>query len=164
MTTIDRLMAHADTYAAHFAEEKLSPSPRAGVAVVACMDARIDLFRILGLSVGDAHILRNAGGTVTEDTIRSLAISQRKLGTREIILVHHTDCGMLYITDDDFAAEIERETGSRPEWRAGAFTDLAEDVRRSVRRIRESPAIPHRDLIAACIYDVGTGRLMRVEA
>jgi carbonic anhydrase len=164
MTTIDRLLAHAGEYAAGIVPQKMSPAPEAGVTVVACMDARMDLFRILGLSVGDAHILRNAGGTVTEDTIRSLAISQRKLRTREIILVHHTDCGMLSFTDEEFAAEIERETGIRPAWRAAAFTDLADDLRRSVRLIRDSPAIPHRDLIAACIYDVATGGLTRIEA
>lgn len=163
MSPIERLLEHAQKYATSFSEETLSPVPRAGVAVVACMDARIDVFRILGLSVGDAHILRNAGGTVTDDTIRSLAISQRKLKTREIILVHHTDCGMLTLIDDEFAAEIEQETGTRPSWRARAFTDLADDLRRSVQYIRDSPAVPHRDRIAACIYDVSTGELQQID-
>jgi carbonic anhydrase len=126
------------------------------------MDARLDLFGILGLRPGDAHLIRNAGGVATDDVIRSLAISQRKLGTREIVLVHHTDCGMLTFTEDEFRAELLAETGVKPAWSAEAFTDLDADVRSSMQRIRTSPFIPHREQVRGFVYEVETGRLREV--
>jgi carbonic anhydrase len=135
--------------------------PRRQVAVVACMDARMNLFGLLGLTIGDAHLLRNAGGIVTDDVIRSLAISQRALGTREIVLVHHTNCGMEGLSDDDFKARIERETGLRPAWAVEGFSDPAADVRQSMERIRRSPFVPHRQ-VRGFVYDVDTGRLDEV--
>jgi carbonic anhydrase len=128
------------------------------------MDARLDLFGILGLAPGDAHLIRNAGGVATDDVIRSLAISQRKLGTREIVLVHHTDCGMLTFTEDEFRRELLDETGVKPAWVAEAFTDLDADVRSSIARIRTSPFIPHRDAVRGFVYEVETGRLREVAA
>ena len=127
--------------------------------MVACMDARLIPTRVLGLGEGDAHVIRNAGGVITEDAIRSLAISQRLLGTEEIILIHHTDCGMLTFTDDAFKRSIQDETGIKPAWSAEAFPDLAEDVRQSIARIKASPFIPHKDAIAGFIFDVATGKL-----
>jgi len=127
--------------------------------VLACMDARINVYGVLGLEEGEAHVIRNAGGVVTEDEIRSLAISQRLLGTREIVLIHHTDCGMLTFTDDAFKRSIQDETGIKPAWSAEAFPDLAEDVRQSIARIKASPFIPHKDAIAGFIFDVATGKL-----
>ncbi|HMJ34136.1 MAG TPA: carbonic anhydrase [Baekduia sp.] len=129
---------------------------------MACMDARLDLFGILGLAPGDAHLIRNAGGVATDDVIRSLAISQRKLGTREVVLVHHTDCGMLTFTEDEFRRELLEETGIKPAWVAEAFTDLDADVRSSIARIRSSPFLPHRDAVRGFVYDVETGRLREV--
>lgn len=134
----------------------------AGVAVVACMDARLNVYEILGLSAGDAHVIRNAGGVVTDDAIRSLAISQRLLGTTEIILVHHTDCGMLTFTDDAFRASIEAETGIKPTWSAESFTDVAGDVRQSIKRITASPFIPHADAVRGFVFDLTTGLLNEV--
>jgi carbonic anhydrase len=136
--------------------------PSRQVAVVACMDARLNVSGILGLKEGEAHVIRNAGGVVTEDEIRSLAISQRLLGTLEIILIHHTDCGMLTFTDDDFKRAIQDETGIKPEWAAEAFTDLDEDVRQSIARIKASPFIPHKDAIRGFVFDVATGKLNEV--
>ncbi|WP_347242152.1 carbonic anhydrase [Streptomyces sp. IB2014 016-6] len=127
------------------------------------MDARLDIYRILGLRDGEAHVIRNAGGAVTDDAIRSLAISQRLLETREIILIHHTECGMLTFTDDEFKRDIEKDTGIRPEWAAEAFTDLEKDVRQSIRRITVSPFIPHKDAIRGFIFDVATGQLNEVK-
>jgi carbonic anhydrase len=139
------------------------PLPPAGhVAVVACMDARLNVYRILGLGDGEAHIIRNAGGVITSDEIRSLAISQRLLGTVEIILIHHTDCGMLTFTDDGFRQAIQEETGIKPEWAAESFTDLDADVRQSIGRIKASPFIPHRDSVRGFVFDVTTGRLREV--
>ena len=133
--------------------------PAAHLAVVACMDARLNVYGMLGLSEGEAHVIRNAGGVVTDDQIRSLAISQRLLGTKEIVLIHHTDCGMLTFTDDAFKRSIQDETGIKPAWSAEAFPDLAEDVRQSIARIKASPFIPHKDAIAGFIFDVATGKL-----
>jgi carbonic anhydrase len=136
--------------------------PSRHVAVVACMDARLNVYAILGLHDGEAHVIRNAGGVVTDDEIRSLAISQRLLGTREIILIHHTDCGMLTFTDDAFKRAIQDETGIKPAWSAEAFPDLQEDVRQSVARIQASPFIPHKDAIRGFVFDVATGKLNEV--
>jgi carbonic anhydrase len=142
----------------------MSPAPSRRLAVVACMDARLNLFGLLGLREGDAHLIRNAGGVVTDDVIRSLAISQRKLGTREIVLVHHTDCGMLTFTDDQFRQELEDEVGIRPPWAAEAFRDLDADVRQSMARVRTSPYLLHRDAVRGFVYEVETGRLREVDA
>jgi carbonic anhydrase len=136
--------------------------PSKGVAVVACMDARLNVYAILGLNDGEAHVIRNAGGVVTDDEIRSLAISQRLLGTGEIILIHHTDCGMLTFTDDAFKRSIQDETGIKPAWSAEAFTDLEEDVRQSIARIKASPFIPRKDAVRGFIFDVATGKLNEV--
>lgn len=136
--------------------------PSRNIAVVACMDARIDVYRVLGLNEGESHVIRNAGGVVTDDEIRSLAISQRLLGTKEIILIHHTDCGMLTFTDDDFKQSILEETGLKPEWAAEAFADLDVDVRQSIKRIKNSPFIPHTDAVRGFVFDVATGLLHEV--
>jgi len=132
------------------------------VAIVACMDARLNVYGLLRLNEGDAHVIRNAGGVVTDDEIRSLAISQRLLGTKEIILIHHTDCGMLTFTDDDFRRQVQEETGVKPEWAAEAFDDLEVDVRQSIARIKASPFVPHKGQIRGFIYDVHTGKLAEV--
>ena len=134
------------------------------VAVVTCMDSRLDVFAVLGLTLGDAHVIRNAGGIVTEDTIRSLAISQRLLGTEEIILIHHTDCGMLSFTDDELCRALEEETGVRPAWAPGSFTDLAGSVRQSISRIKASSFIPRTDAVRGFVLDLVTGRLEEVDA
>ena len=126
------------------------------------MDARLQVYEVLGLDVGDSHIIRNAGGVVTDDVIRSLAISQRLLGTEEIVLIHHTDCGMLTFTDDQFKADLEQETGIKPAWAAEAFTDLDADVRQSIARIKASPFIPRTDAVRGFVYDVHTGALREV--
>jgi carbonic anhydrase len=161
MTATDELLANNEAYAAAFGG--LLPLPPARqLAVVACMDARLNVYGLLGLQEGEAHVIRNAGGAVTDDTIRSLAISQRLLGTREIILIHHTECGMLTFTDDGFRAAIEEETGIRPPWAAEAFSDLDEDVRQSVNRIKASPFIPVKDSVRGFVFDVSTGRLREV--
>jgi carbonic anhydrase len=136
--------------------------PAKRVAVVACMDARLNPYGLLGLSEGDAHIIRNAGGVVTEDAIRSLAISQRLLGTEEIVLIHHTDCGMLTFRDDEFRRQIQEDTGIKPGWAAEAFDDLDADVRQSIERIKASPFIPRKDKVRGFVYDVKTGRLAEV--
>jgi carbonic anhydrase len=162
MTVTDELLQNAERYAADFDRGELPLPPAKGVAVVACMDARLNPFAILGLEVGDAHVIRNAGGVVTDDEIRSLAISQRLLGTKEIILIHHTDCGMLTFGDDDFRRQIQDETGIKPEWAAEAFDDLETDVRQSIARIKSSPFIPNKDNVRGFVYDVKTGRLDEV--
>ncbi len=158
----DELIANNETYAASFDKGDLPLPPARHVAIVACMDARLDPYAALGLSEGDAHVIRNAGGVVTADEIRSLAISQRLLGTTEIVLIHHTDCGMLTFTDADFTAGIATETGVKPEWSPEAFTDLDTDVRQSVARIHASPFVPHKESIRGFVYDVTTGRLREV--
>lgn len=147
--------------ATHPGSQPIQPARR--MAVVACMDARIDVEDLLGIQTGDAHVIRNAGGVVTDDVIRSLAISQRLLGTREIVLVHHTDCGMLTFTDDGFKKSIQDEIGIKPEWAAEAFDDLETDVRQSISRIKNSPFIPKKDKIRGFIFDVATGLLNEVK-
>jgi carbonic anhydrase len=162
MTATDDLLANNAEYAASFSGPLPLP-PAKGVVVLACMDARLDVFRLLGLREGDAHVIRNAGGVVTDDAIRSLTISQRLLGTTEIILIHHTDCGMLTFTDDSFKTDIQTDTGVRPHWSPEAFPDLEEDVRQSIARIKVSPFVPSRDSIRGFVFDVATGRLNEVE-
>jgi carbonic anhydrase len=162
MTVTDELLANNEAYAASFDKGDLPLPPGRKIAVVACMDARLNVYGALGLSEGDAHVIRNAGGVVTDDEIRSLAISQRLLGTEEIILIHHTDCGMLTFTDDAFKASILQETGIKPEWAAEAFSDLEADVRQSIARIKASPFIPRKEAIRGFIYEVESGRLREV--
>jgi carbonic anhydrase len=161
MSATDELLANNERYADGFTGPLPMP-PAKGVAVVACMDARLNLYALLGLEEGQAHVIRNAGGAVTDDGIRSLAISQRLLGTREIILIHHTDCGMLTFTDDDFRAAIQADTGIRPAWSAEAFDDLDADVRQSIARIKASPFVPHKDSVRGFVFDVATGKLNEV--
>jgi carbonic anhydrase len=162
MSVTDELVANNESYSSQFDKGSLPLPPAKKVAVLACMDARLDPARVLGLEEGDAHVIRNAGGVVTDDEIRSLAISQRLLGTEEIVLIHHTDCGMLTFSDDDFKRSIQDETGIKPEWAAEAFGDLDEDVRQSIARIKASPFIPHKDDIRGFVYEVETGRLREV--
>jgi carbonic anhydrase len=162
MSSTDQLLANNQAYAASFDKGELPLPPAKRVAVVACMDARLNVYGMLGLHEGDAHVIRNAGGVVTDDEIRSLAISQRLLGTEEIILIHHTDCGMLTFTDDDFKHSIEEETGIKPPWSAESFRDLDADVRQSIARIQGSPFIPHKDSVRGFVYEVETGRLREV--
>ena len=161
MSEVDRMLAANEDWAARFPGSK-DVRPARKVAVVACMDSRMPLFQMLGLEVGDAHVIRNAGGVITEDEIRSLAISQRLLGTSEIILIHHTDCGMLTFTDDGFKASIQEETGLKPAWSAEAFSDLDADVRQSIARIKASPFIPRKDSVRGFVFDVATGKLNEV--
>jgi carbonic anhydrase len=162
MTATDEYLANNERYAASFSGPLPMP-PAKQVAVVACMDARLNVYAILGLAEGEAHVIRNAGGVITDDEIRSLAISQRLLGTREVILIHHTDCGMLTFTDDAFKASIAEETGIKPEWAVEAFADLDTDVRQSIARIKANPFIPHKDQIRGFVFDVATGRLNEVK-
>ena len=164
MSATEEFLAANRHYAQTFDKGDKALPPARRVAVVACMDARIETGRLLGLEEGDAHVIRNAGGVVTDDVIRSLAISQRLLGTREIVLIHHTDCGMLTFTDDAVKTDIERETGVRPPFALEAFPDLEDDVRQSIRRIRASPFVPHKDSVRGFVYDVKTGRLNEVQA
>jgi carbonic anhydrase len=163
MTVTDELLENAKGYTERFDRGDLPLPPAKHVAVLACMDARLNPYGLLGLSEGDAHVIRNAGGVVTDDEIRSLSISQRLLGTEEIILIHHTDCGMLTFSDDDFRRQILEETGIKPEWAAEAFDDLETDVRQSIARIKSSPFIPKKDKVRGFIYDVTTGRLDEVK-
>lgn len=162
MTITDELLTNADKYAASFDKGDLPLPPAKHIAIVACMDARLNVYGLLGLSEGDAHVIRNAGGIVTQDELRSLAISQRLLGTTEIVLIHHTDCGMLTFTDDAFRLAIEAETGVKPTWAAEAFTDLDQDVRQNIARIKAETAIPLRDSVRGFVYDVTTGKLREV--
>lgn len=162
MSVTDELLHNAEDYAARFDKGDLPLPPAKKVAVVACMDARLDPQAVLGLSEGDAHVIRNAGGVITDDEIRSLAISQRLLGTREIILIHHTDCGMLTFEDDAFRRQIQDDTGIKPEWAAEAFPDLDEDVRQSIARIEASPFVPVKDSIRGFVYAVESGTLREV--
>jgi carbonic anhydrase len=162
MPVIDELLENAAGYAEAFDKGTLPLPPAKRVAIVACMDARLNPHALLGLSEGDAHVIRNAGGVVTDDEVRSLAISQRLLGTEEIMLIHHTDCGMLTFSDDDFRRQVQRETGVKPEWSAEAFDDLEEDVRQSIARIEASPFIPNKNNVRGFIYEVETGRLREV--
>ena len=162
MSVTDELLANAERYAASFEKGDLPLPPAKHVAVVACMDARLNPYGLLGLTEGDAHVIRNAGGVITADQLRSLAISQRLLGTTEIILIHHTDCGMLTFTDDAFKASIQDEVGIKPAWSAEAFSDLDTDVRQSLRRVREDPFIPVKDSVRGFVYEVETGKLREV--
>ena len=162
MSVTDELLSNAAQYAAGFDKGHLPLPPARHVAVVACMDARLNVFGLLGLAEGDAHVIRNAGGIVTQDELRSLAISQRLLGTTEIILIHHTDCGMLTFTDDAFRQSIADETGVKPTWAAEAFTDLDADVRQNIARIQAETAIPVKDSVRGFVYDVATGALREV--
>ena len=161
MSVTDELLANNATYTESF-EGPLPLPPAKKLAVVACMDARLNVYALLGLDEGESHVIRNAGGVVTDDEIRSLAISQRLLGTEEIILIHHTDCGMLTFTDDEFKKSIQDETGIKPEWAAESFNDLDEDVRQSVNRIKASPFIPKKDSVRGFVFDVATGKLNEV--
>jgi carbonic anhydrase len=162
VSTTDELLKNNEAYAASFDKGDLPLPPGRKLAVVACMDARLDPARVLGLEEGDAHVIRNAGGVVSDDTIRSLAISQHLLGTEEIVILHHTDCGMLTFSDEEFAERLESETGSRPGWDAQAFEDLDIDVRDSIERIKGSPFVPRTDSVRGFIYEVETGRLREV--
>ena len=162
MSATDELLQNAEEYAATFDQGELPLPPAKRVVVLACMDARLNPYGLLGLSEGDAHVIRNAGGVVTDDEIRSLAISQRLLGTEEVILIHHTDCGMLTFSDDEFRRQVQDDTGIKPEWAAEAFDDLEEDVRQSIARIKSSPFIPRKDSVRGFVYDVKTGRLDEV--
>jgi len=162
MSATDELLENNRSYAAEFAHSDVPLPPGRGLAVVACMDARLHINDILGLEVGDAHVIRNAGGAVTDDAIRSLLISQRRLGTREIMLIHHTDCGMLTFTDDGVKAQVQAETGIRPAFSLEAFPDLDEDVRQSIARVKASPFIPNKDSVRGFVYEVETGKLREV--
>jgi carbonic anhydrase len=163
MDTIDQLLDNNDSLAAGLGEPHLSAEPQRHLAIVTCMDARLDVFAALGLGHGEAHVLRNAGGVVTDDVVRSLAISQRRLGTREVMLIHHTECGMQTITDDGFRAELQEATGVAPAFAIESFGDVDEDVRQSIRRVRSSPFLPHRDAVRGFVYDVDTHRLREVK-
>jgi carbonic anhydrase len=162
LSVIDQLVENAAAYAHGFDKGGLPLPPARRVAIVACMDARLDPHALLGLSEGDAHVIRNAGGVITDDEIRSLAISQRLLATEEIMLIHHTDCGMLTFRDDEFRRQVQDDTGIKPEWAAEAFDDLEEDVRQSIARIKASPFIPHKATVRGFIFEVESGRLREV--
>ena len=162
MSVTDEYLANNERYAETFDTGNLPMPPSKKVAVIACMDARVMPSKLLGIEEGEAHVIRNAGGVVTDDEIRSLAISQRLLGTEEIILVHHTDCGMLTFTDEDFRRSIEEEVGVRPQWSAEAFDDLEGDVRQSIERIKASPFLPRTDGVRGFVFDVQTGKLSEV--
>ncbi len=162
MSVTDELLQNNAAYAESFEKGDLPLPPAKGVAVVACMDARLDVHKILGLEEGDAHVIRNAGGVITDDEIRSLTISQRLLGTREIVLIHHTDCGMLTFTDEELRQQIQEEAGIKPHFHMESFSDLEEDVRQSIARIQHSPFIPHKDSVRGFVYEVETGRLREV--
>lgn len=163
MSVTDQYLKNNEIYASQFSGPLPLP-PAKHIAVLACMDARINVYAALGIQEGESHVIRNAGGVVTEDEIRSLAISQRLLGTKEIILIHHTDCGMLTFTDDEFKASIHAEVGVKPAWAAEAFSDLDADVKQSINRIKQSPFIPHTDSVRGFVFDVATGRLREVVA
>jgi carbonic anhydrase len=161
---MDTLLVNNAVYAESFADEHLGVEPRRRLAVVACMDSRMDIFEMLGLAHGEAHIIRNAGGVITDDVIRSLCLSQRYLGTREIVLLHHTDCGLQRVTDDTFKAELQSELGIKPWWALESFDDPFVDTAQSMRRLRMTPFVPYKDHVRGFVYDVGTGRLHEVEA
>jgi carbonic anhydrase len=163
LSSTDEFVANAERYAASFGKGDLPLPPAKHSAVVACMDARLNPYGVLGLSEGDSHVIRNAGGVVTDDVIRSLAISQRLLGTTEIVLIHHTGCGMLTFRDDEVKAQIEADTGIRPPFALEAFPDLDGDVRQSIARIKASPFVPHKDSIRGFVYEIETGRLREVK-
>ncbi len=161
MSAVDDYAKNNEAYAQrHVGGQSAAPSRH--VAVVACMDARLNIPATLGIRDGEAHVLRNAGGTVTDDVVRSLVISQRVLGTREIMLVHHTQCGMMTTTEDRFKSEVEADTGIRPPWAVETFSDAAQDVRQSIGRLKSSPFLPHKDAIRGFVFDVATGKLNEV--
>lgn len=160
----EELIANNRRFAAEFADHGLALSPRRHLAVVACMDSRMDIFQMLGMAHGDAHIIRNAGGVVTDDVIRSLVISQRLLGTREVVLIHHTNCGLQRVTEDEFKHEIEQECGIRPWWALESFRDPAQSVRQNMKRLQLSPFITHKMHIRGFVYDVDDGNLYEVSA
>lgn len=162
MPVIDDLLVNATRFADTFDKGDVPRQPSLGLAIVTCMDSRIDVFAVLGLKVGQANTIRNAGGVVTDDVLRTLAISQRLLGTTEIMLVHHTGCGMLSITDDGFARALEADTGRRPRWSTAAFSDLDADVRESIARVKDDPFLPHKDSVRGFVYEVETGKLREV--
>ena len=162
MSVIDELVGNSTSYRDSFDSGDLPLPPAKRVAIVACMDERLNPYGLLGLREGDAHVIRNAGGVITDDEIRSLAISQRLLGTEEIMLIHHTDCGMLTFSDDEFRRQVQEDTGIKPEWAAEAFGDLEEDVRQSIARIKASPFVPNKDNVRGFVYEVGTGELREV--
>ena len=159
---MDDLLAFNRRFAASFARRHLDVRPTLNLAIVTCMDSRLDVFSALGLENGQAHVLRNAGGVITDDVIRSLAISQRRLGTREIALIHHTDCGLQLITDDGFRAELQEATGMAPSFAIESFTDVEADVRQSIARVRHSPFLPYRDKVRGFLYDVDSGELVEI--
>ncbi|HWO15123.1 MAG TPA: carbonic anhydrase [Solirubrobacterales bacterium] len=161
---IDELLANNRAFADSLPAKHLDVHPSRQLAIVTCMDSRLDVFAALGLNDGEAHVLRNAGGVITDDVIRSLAVSQRRLGTREVMLIHHTDCGMQKITDDGFRAELQEETGVSPAFAIESFADVEADVRQSILRVRRSPFLPHRDQIRGFVYDVDTHQLREVHA
>jgi carbonic anhydrase len=164
MGVIDDLIANNDGFAASLPDKHVDGQPRRKLAIVTCMDSRLDVFAALGLGDGEAHVLRNAGGVITDDVIRSLAISQRLLGTRAVMLIHHTDCGMQKISDDGFRAELQEDTGVAPAFAIESFADVDADVRQSVLRVRRSAFLPHRDAVRGFVYDVDTHRLREVDA
>jgi carbonic anhydrase len=159
---IDALVANNRAFAASLPEQHLDVRPRRGLAIVTCMDSRLDVFAALGLEHGEAHVLRNAGGVITDDVIRSLAVSQRRLGTREVMLIHHTDCGMQTLSDDGFRAELQEATGIAPAFAIESFADLDANVRQSVLRVRRSPFLPHTGQVRGFVYDVDTHALREV--
>ncbi|HYV16807.1 MAG TPA: carbonic anhydrase [Conexibacter sp.] len=162
MSITDELLRNNEAYVANFTPSGLTARPARALAIVACMDARLDLFQALGLDVGDAHLIRNAGGVVTDDTIRSLAISQRLLGTEEVMLIHHSDCGLEVTTDDEFRNAILEDTGIKPPWAVEAFSDVDSDVRQSIARVEASPFLPRTDRVRGFVYEVESGRLREV--
>ena len=164
MSVTDELLKNNAAYAESFEKEDLPLPPARGVAVVACMDARFDVHKILGLEEGDAHVIRNAGEVITDDEVRSLTISQRLLGTREVILIHHTDCGMLTFSDDELKAQIHEDVGLKPHFSMESFSDLEEDVRQSIARIKASPFVPHKESVRGFVYEIETGRLREVNS
>jgi carbonic anhydrase len=162
--TIDELLENNRRFAASLPATHIDVRPRRRLAIVTCMDSRLDVFAALGLQHGEAHVLRNAGGVITDDVIRSLAVSQRRLGTREVMLIHHTDCGMQTLTDDGFRAELQEATGIAPSFAIESFTDVDADVRQSILRVRRSSFVPHRDAVRGFVYDVDTHALREVDA
>jgi carbonic anhydrase len=162
MSVVDDLLQHNRRYAAGYVNYGLTARPTLAIAVVVCMDARIDVHAMLGLAQGDAHVIRNAGGVITDDVLRSLLISQRLLGTRDVMLVHHTGCGLLDFTDDELADAVERDTGVRPPFALGAISDLDEDMRLSIRTVADCPYLPHREVVRGFVYEVATGKLREV--
>jgi len=163
MSVIDQLVANNDAFATSLPAKHLDVHPSRALAIVTCMDSRLDVFAALGLGDGEAHVLRNAGGVITDDVIRSLAVSQRRLGTREVMLIHHTDCGMQKITDDGFRIELMETAGVTPAFAIESFTDLDADVRQSILRVRRSPFLPHRDVVRGFVYEVDTHRLREID-